>query len=86
MSESVFRFQELKNIVKRQKEGEFDNDPEINNLINGIKILVDQKYGPFITGVNGDSSGYPDTIYVCYHYGVNYGGIYKLVHHGRTGQ
>lgn len=60
---------------------------KMQTAINNMNKIVNwEKAGPFISGVGGDVDGVPETIHVCYNYGVNYGGVYKLVHHGRTGQ
>ena len=76
----------LMDVLLREKEGVFDGDQSLKEVLSGVKRLVSERYGPFISGVGGENMDIePEFIHVCYNYGVNYGGIYKLVHKGRTG-
>lgn len=84
--EFYFKSADLVNILQRKTDGEFKDDESLSAVLDGVELLLKQKYGPFISGVSEHINGIPEIIHVCYNYGANYGGIYKLVKSGRTGQ
>jgi hypothetical protein len=51
----------------------------VKEIARGLRVLVGQEHGPFISGWGGDVNGVPEVFHVCYHLGADCSGVYKLV-------
>lgn len=91
--EPKWDFDHIATLLKLANEGVINDTDlnkykeEITSLTECLRSLMRMEVGPFISGVGKyDKDNHPETINVCYRFGVNYGGTYKLIHKGRTGQ